>query len=298
MKLIEEGVYEFSLYDGRITGKFYDSTPDKPNRHMYYIDGKRKKGVTTALGIKDKSNALVSWSQEETAKHLFQTLEEGKKITEEEIVKAVFASDRVKDKAADLGSQIHDWIEAYISSKLKKTEKAPDMPEDPNVAVGVNSFLEWESEHKVKFLWSEKVLYSKKHDFIGKGDFAAKVDGLVCLCDIKTGNGMYNSVRAQTAAYVVADTEESKTKYDGRWAIRIAKETEEEYQTRMSLKNKIKALLGKDEKAIEPYQIFEAKFLDNEKGSMKNDFVNGFLTCWNLSEWDTETDFWKEKNKK
>lgn len=282
-----------SLYKGKIQVKFLGPTEESPNRHMYYVDGKRKTGVTTALGIKDKSTALMSWQGETIAKHLFDVIMSGQILTQEVVTKAIFAPEEAKTKSADLGTEVHDWVEKYINHKLKKKgfERMPDLPEDPNVATGVNSFLEWEAEHKVKYLWAEKVLYSKRHDYVGKGDFGAKVDGMVCLCDIKTGNGMYNSVLAQTAAYAKADEEESGIKYEGRWAIRISKENPEEYATRMSLKNKIKEFLGKKEKEVPAYQVFEAKFLDNEKGNMKRDF-DGFLCHWNLMKWDRETDFY------
>jgi hypothetical protein len=288
---------ETTLYQGKVKVKFLGPTEDKPNRHMYYVDGKRKTGVTTALNIKDKSNALLSWQREEVVKSLLPKLESGRKLTEKDILEALYASEDTKIKAADLGSKIHDWIERYINHrlKIKGFEDMPEMPDDPQVQVGVTSFLEWEAGHKVKFLWTEKIVYSKKHDYIGKADFSAKVDGIVCLCDIKTGNGMYNSVRAQTAAYATAFQEESNSKFDGRWAIRLAKETEGEYQERMALKNKIRALLGKEPNGIEPYQVFEAKFLDEDKNSMKEDF-EAFLNHWYLYKWDAKTDFWKEKN--
>lgn len=287
------------MYNGRMEVKFLGPTEEKPNRHMYFVEGKRKTGVTTFLGIKDKSAALTSWVREETIKAALPMLDTGAAIDLISLVRCVYASEDTKQKAADLGSQVHDWIESYIKHRLghKDHKRMPEMPEDPAVQTGAASFLAWEADHKVKFLWSEKVLYSKKHDYIGKGDFAAKVDGIVCLCDIKTGNGMYNSVRAQTAAYAMADTEESKTKYGGRWAIRIAKETEKEYLTRMELKNRIRKAMGKEPQTVEPYQIFEAKFLDNEKSYMKRDF-EAFLAHMTLYKWDAETDFWKEKNGK
>ena len=285
----------FELYKGRVKGKFLGPTEDKPNRHMYYINGKQKTGASTIVGIKDKSRALGIWQSEETAKALLGLIEKGIELTEEQIVKAVFASDMARDKAADLGVAVHDWVERYIRFKLKQKgfEKQPEMPDHQGVVNGVTSFLEWESQHKVKFLWTEKIIYSLKHDFIGRADFGAKVDGLICLCDLKSSNGLYNGVRMQTAAYAMADTEETKIKYDGRWAIRVAKESESEYLKRMEIKNKIKVLLGRKESLVQPYQVFEAKFLDNEKGFMKRDFQT-FLSAKNLLEWDKETDFYKE----
>lgn len=287
---------EFTLYKGRVKGKFLGPTEDKPNRHMYYIDGKRKAGATTFLGIKDKSEALKSYVREQTVKELLPILKSGKKISETELLKALYADERNTKSAADLGSNVHAWIEDYINHRINPKKCAmPDMPEDPNVATGAASFLQWESEHKVKFLWSEKVVYSLKHDYIGTADFGAIVDGLTCLCDIKTGNGMYNSVRAQTASYVMADVEENKTKYGGRWAIRIAKETPGEYAERMALKNEIRGMLGKDPQVVEPYQVFEAMFLDNDKKALKDDF-EAFIAHVTMYRWDAATDFWKIKN--
>lgn len=293
----EEGVHAFDLYKGRVKGKFLGPTIEKPNRHLYYIEGKRKTGASTPSGVKFSIDALMNWKSEETAKSLFAVLESGQRIDEEAIVRAAFAADESKQRAADLGTLIHDWCERYIKHriKVKGYEQMPEMPEDPNVLTGATSFLEWESQHKVKFIWSEKLLYSLKHDYVGRADFAARVDGLLCLCDLKSGNSLHQSVRMQTAAYAMADMEESKVKYDGRWAIRVAKETEKEYLTRMALKDRIKGLLGrKHGYEPDPYQVFEAKFLDNDKKAMKTDF-EAFLAAWLLLKWDRANDFWKEK---
>lgn len=298
-KIVNETL--FTLYKGKIKGKFLGPTQDNPTRHMYYVDTgeglKRKTGVTSALNIKDKSTALMSWQGEETAKHLFGVMETGKALTQEDVIKAIFAHEEAKTKAGDIGHEIHSWIEAYINHKLKKKGyDMPEMPEDQCIVTGVTSFLEWENSHKVKYLWSERILYSLKHDYIGRGDFGAVVNGITCLCDIKTGNGMYNSVLAQTAAYAEADREECGIKYQGRWAIRLAKETPDEYQKRMELKNTIKSMLGKKEREIEEYKVFEARFLDEEKSHMQRDF-DGFLHHWNLLKWDRETDFFYNRNK-
>jgi hypothetical protein len=173
------------------------------------------------------------------------------------------------------------------------------MPDDDNVARGVLSFLEWETAHKVKFLWTEQLVYSKEFGYVGTADFAAMVDDKKCLCDIKTGNGLYNSVMMQTAAYQKAIEEESKfgappsqwEHFDGRWAIRIAKETEEEYLARMAVKNEIKEVLGKDAREIKPYEIFEAVFLDKVPGKVDADF-KAFLALQTAYEWDKENKLW------
>lgn len=284
-KTIDPGEIVSLLYGGKVTARFLGPTPEKPSRHIYMLNGERKRSCTGIIGLKDKSGVLVPWSQEETAKCLLQILEAKKVIDQEQIIHGAFASDRAKERAANLGTVIHDWCENYINGRLKKGTM-PEMPKDKNVLNGVNSFLQWESENKVKFLWSEKILYSRKHDYMGKADFGAIVNGERCICDLKTGNGLYKEVRLQLAAYRFADEEETKEKYDGRWAIQIAKETEEEYYARIELKNKIKTFLGKKNGEVYPYQVFNAKFLDLEKKNYKEDMAC-FTNLLGIHDWDS-----------
>lgn len=283
---------EFNLYGGKIKAKFF------PESHQYWVDGKRKTGVTTFIGIKDKSIALVSWATEVGADFLLDKLEKGEVITEKDILEAQDLHRIKKEQAADIGTLIHDWAENYIKYKLKhKGYTMPDFPEDTNAQIGINAFLDWEKEHDVKFISSERVVYSRKYDYIGKMDIEAKVDGKVCLVDLKSSNGLYNSVRLQTAAYAKADEEERKKKiYEGRWAIRLAKETEKEYLWRMNKKNEKKIKNGKDAVNYPLYKIFEAMYLDDSKGMMEDDF-EGFLAAATLHRWDKKTDFFYQSKK-
>lgn len=275
-----------SLYKGKVEVKFF------PESHIYQVGGIRKTGVTTILGIVDKSRALVGWAVDLFRDFLLDA--EGK-ITEEMIFTGSTLHEVRKQEAADLGTIIHAWCEQYIKHKLGQNDiKMPEMPEDKAVQVGVMAFLDWEKEHKVKFLSSERVVYSKKYDFIGTMDIEAKIDGKLCLVDLKSSNGLYNTVRLQTAAYVMADQEESGRKYDGRWAIRLAKETEKEYKTRMEKKNANKVRAGKRASEYPAYQVFEAKDLDEEKSFMKRD-KEAFVACHALFKWNKETDFYNEK---
>lgn len=269
----EEGVVEQKLYKGKVLVKFFGPTPEKPSRHIYMVNGERVTGVTTHLGIKDKSRALVSWAIDLARNHLLEL----EKITADDIETACKLHAVRKEEAATIGSIAHDWIENYIKGN------DPEMPDDPRVLIAVNAFLDWVKAHKVKFISSERVVYSKKHHYIGTLDAEAMVDGKRCLIDFKTSSGLYNTVRAQTAAYQMADEEAGAKEYKGRWAIRIAKETEEEYLAKMAKK-------GKSEFA--DYVPFEAKFFDQE--SLKDDF-QAYLACKTLYEWDGRTDFFRNK---
>ena len=272
---------EFDLYKGKCKVKFY------PNSHRYLVNGKPTGGsVTSIISIYDKSAALVTWATELYREFL---LEVGVgNITEDHIYEGCELHALKKKEAADFGTKIHDWIDQYIGGKN------PEMPEDKEVQIGVNAFLDWINDNKVKFISSERAVYSRKHDFVGKLDAEAKVNGKLCLIDFKSSNGLYNTMYMQTAAYVKADEEESGRKYHGRWLIRLAKETEKEYNARMAKKNKIREKKGKEPVDYPPYQVFETKFLDDTAGNMERDY-EAFLACKKLKEFDNLTGFWASK---
>lgn len=289
---------ESLLYKGKVKIRFY------PESHIYYVDNgngegfKRKTGVTTLIGIKDKSKPLGIWQQQIVADFLLGKLEKGKIIDEDAVVEAILLAETLKDEAADIGKEIHDWCERHIRHKLKQKgfEKLPDMPKFPEAIMGINAFFEFEKSHKIKWVSTERPVYSKEHDYIGTMDLEAIIDGLYCNGDFKSSNGLYNQIRMQTEAYARADEEEfGKRKYEGRWAIRFSKYTEAEYYKRENRKKHIKKAIsrisGKEFKdyPIKPYQIFEAQFLDNQKSYRNRDFA-AFINCKELFRWNNETD--------
>lgn len=239
-------------YNGKITIEFDEE------KHRYYVNGNYTVGPTTFLGIINKP-ALIPWAARTTAEYIAERLEDLKsgKISLEKLninevlYGAKKAHQDIKDKAAELGSAIHKWVEQFI-----KGEK-PQMPDDPIILGGVNSFLKWIDENKVKFLDSEKIVYSKKYDYCGIVDIVANVNGQLCICDIKTSKAIYDEMRLQVAAYMQAEQEETKKKYDGRWIIR----------------------LGKSETPD-----FEAHYLDYEKNSFRND-LKAFINAMELYKW-------------
>jgi len=272
-----------TLYKGKVEIKFF------PESHQYWVNGKRKTGVTTIIGVVDKSRPLVSWATELARDYLLGFYTKNRReITEADIYKACNLHSEKKQEAADIGTEIHDWVEKHIKGEN------PEMPESKEAQIGVTSFLQWKEENKVSFLSSERVVYSKKHDYIGKMDIEAKVNGKLCLIDIKSSNGLYNTYNLQTAAYVMADEEENGRNYKGRWLIRVAKETEKEYIARMKKKNDARIAMGKEPTDYPPYQVFEAKFLDDDITNIGRDF-KAFLAAKDLYEWNKETDYYTNK---
>lgn len=261
------------LYKNKIVVKFF------PDSHIYNVDGVRKTGVTTILGIIDRSRPMMSWATDVYRDYLMKIIGE-RPINPDDIFAGSVLYEEKKKEAGDIGKDIHKWVEQYA-----KGEK-PEMPEQREVQIGVTSFLQWVEENKVKFISSERPVYSKRHDYIGTLDFEAKVNGKLCLVDVKSSNALYNSFELQTAAYVMADEEESGKKYQGRWLIRVAKETEREYLKRMDGKNAVRQLKGKDQFEYGPYKVFEARFLDNKNLARDQ---KAFLSAKALFEWNKET---------
>lgn len=296
-------IIESKIYGGEVTVKFY------PNSHRYKVTDPKMglvdasmKGVTTYLGIKDKSAALQSWTAEIAGLHLLDIIEAGKQVTNEDIAVAMNLYNEKKDEAATIGKKAHDWCEYFIKHQLGLPgyEKEPTLPEDPQILLGVDSFLEFVNNNNVEFIASEKFVYSRKHQYVGQMDFKARVNGKLMCGDFKTSNGLYNTVFAQTGAYLAADEEEMEAigtpeEYEGSVAVRLAKETEEEYCERMARKNAVRALLGKEPRQFEPYNPFEVRFSEGREAYNNN--FQGFLHCKNLHKWDEETDFYKNDKK-
>ena len=262
-------VQEYELYEGKVKVRFF------PDSHQYWVNEKRKTGVTTYLGIIDKSRPLIIWATGLYRDFLMEQLPNG--ITAEHIIEGYTIHTRRKEEAASIGDDVHKWIESHIKNE------SPEMPERREAQIGINAFLDWVNENKVKFISSERVVYSKKYDYIGKMDIEANVNGKLCLIDIKTANNLYNTYNLQIAAYLKADEEESTRRYQGRWLIRLAKETEDEYKKRMIDK-------GKDGSG---YKVFEAKFLDDEMMNIERDF-KAFLHAKALYEWNRENEHWND----
>lgn len=266
-------VIEIELYDGTIKIKFIDYGEKK---HAYYVAEKLKgggwspygrgTGVTTYIGIKDKSQPLKFWVARIMHDRAMEILEEGREITRED-VKMLRELHLVKlEKASTAGTKIHNWIEAYI-----KGEKPP-MPQEQNVLNGVNAFLDWMKAMKVEALESEVVIYSKKYHYLGKLDLIARIGKKRYLLDFKTSKGVYNDVMLQTAAYQKAYEEAGGKPLDGRYEIRLEQRSEEEFRIEMDGKGKVNAV----------YKIFEPVLLDTD---VDEDF-KGFLAAQELFKWN------------
>jgi len=269
---------KLTLYKGEVEIVF------KEDSHRYYRLDKenltkagtpRKKsvcGVTTILGIINKP-ALINWAVSITIDYIKNNLNKIDQEPAKLLADAKAEAERVKRESADIGKEIHAWIELHIKGET------PEIPVEENIKRGVISFLDWESQHKVEYLESEKIVYSKQYNYIGTLDITAKIDGKIYLLDLKTGNAIWQEHHAQVAAYMMADIEERGTPYEGRIILRISKETKDEYEERV----KDKGWFQKNPEKY-PYQVFEAIYLDEDGSTAHQDF-EAFKSALKIYRW-------------
>lgn len=171
-------------------------------KHLYKLNDKPLTGVTTILNVIAKP-ALIPWAvktMEDWIKTNCKKLpgKYGWEVTEEELKEAKSAHRKKMEKAGDIGTEAHKWIENWIK-KIDQPE-----PENEMVKKMVNHFMTWARDNKVEFLESEKRVYSKKHWFAGTCDLVLKKDGKIYIGDLKTSSGIYPEYFWQTAGYQLA----------------------------------------------------------------------------------------------
>jgi hypothetical protein len=243
----------FTFYGGEVTLKF-----DKV-KHEYYRLDEDGNMILLMSGsqvghIVDKSQALVPWACKMMAQKLFATIPKTTTKSRKEAVimeyadfeKAVMAAksahkERLED-AGNVGHATHDWIEKYIQSLIDEKEQLTlqllsQFPFDERAVNGCRAMLDWAQRHNVRFLETEKKVFSRSLDVSGTLDGKALTDScgdLKCcgeafkdrlsLIDWKTSNHLYLEYIMQVGFYWLAENEEHGTQFDDAWIISLGKE--------------------------------------------------------------------------
>jgi hypothetical protein len=238
------------FYNGSVTLRF-----DRANWHWYieHPDGRleRVSGITGVVGIIDKSLYLVPWACKMMYLKMLRLIP-----TEDNRIKSITLGEfdalltqsktAHKDKfeeAGDVGTAAHKWIEATIRNAItfnhgvvdKMNDMAPT--DERSISCGMAAF-DWMQKHNVRFLCTERVVYSRKHGYAGTTDGLALVDACenpACcgrlfldeldLVDWKSSNSLRIDYLYQTAAYQNAIIEDTGEDIKARWILRLDKET-------------------------------------------------------------------------
>ena len=184
------------------TGLTFDA-----DTHRYRLDGKPVPGVTSIVGVLDKSGPLTRWAARTVAEYVWDNPDETTRLlagSREECVRSLIAvPDAVRDGAADRGSTIHAHAEAILR------DHAADV-DDTLVPVvqGIVRFLDaWEIDP----ILTEYACASREHRWAGTGDTIAHYRNPntghrgVLYADWKSGKHTYGESGLQFAAYVHAE---------------------------------------------------------------------------------------------
>lgn len=241
---------------------FFDDGP-----HIYYrFDEKgvqeRLDSVTTVLGVINKP-FLVPWAAKmviETLKGLmFRSDGSIKDFTTEELLgwfqEAKNRHKHELNKAGDIGHLAHNALETSIKFAIENTKgivlAAPTVVNDQfnpateeNISKAqncANHAYKWMQDHNVRWLHTERKIYSRTYNYTGTLDGDALIDSCTdrfckgcrgrsfkdrrAITDWKSSNHLADSYAYQTAAYQFAHIEEFPDLYiPDRWIMRLGKE--------------------------------------------------------------------------
>ena len=172
-------------------------------RHEYYWQGEGPLvGVTSVVGVVDKSGPLVSWAKRETAEcairnlpMLTQMVASGGPLKAAEWLKGI--PDYQKDTAADLGSAVHSLAEQIARGE------SPDIPD--NSLPFVTAYRRFLTEYQPEYLAVEEMVANLTHGYGGTLDAICRINGETWLLDTKTSRGAYIETSLQLAAYGMAE---------------------------------------------------------------------------------------------
>lgn len=243
----------YSLYNGKIKLVFDES------KHTYKVNNEVVYGVTSIVSVISKPG-LVYWAANAGAQKFTEFAKPGM-VLDEVLIKQMAdliksAHVESKNKSADIGTMIHDWLEQFLKAGLEK-KPLPEKPVNPEMRNAIDAFLEWTKQNKVKFLESERKVYSIKHKYAGTCDAVAMVNGKLTIIDFKTTNAVYPEMFLQTVAYQKALEEETGKQFTHNLILRLYKEI--------------------PEKGIPPFEVIETT---NHEENFKT-----FLACKRIYEW-------------
>ena len=107
-----------------------------------------------------------------------------------------------RDKAAELGTEWHEYLEARIKAMMRN-EAIPTPPKGNKWAMSaVGSFFKWVDDNVKEFVLSEARVVDLKNEYAGTLDcLAIMKDGSPAIIDFKFANNVSKEWKLQTAAY-------------------------------------------------------------------------------------------------
>lgn len=182
----------------------------KDEARFYKIDGESYPSVTTIIKCLDKP-ALVPWASkmQREADALMAMTADTPRAAAELILGSGNAAYAKSAKAADIGTEAHGAVEAY----LKGEKKIPLLTEAAENCF--QSWLKWWTGSGLKVVGIETVVHSSTHEFAGRIDVLAEKAGKKYVLDWKTGKDIYPEAHLQNIAYRAALAEMGMATHGG-----------------------------------------------------------------------------------
>jgi len=167
------------------------------NGREYTWKGETFPSVTTIIRGGIPSWALENWKIKQVAERAVDMCDDLPKMVERDRDAAIKflkeAPYKARDKAASLGTSVHETVQAIIMG-------APPPKALPETAPYINQFLRFEAELRPKFRASEATIFNRTYGYAGTLDTLADIDGKTWVLDYKTGS-VWSDVALQLAAY-------------------------------------------------------------------------------------------------
>lgn len=223
-----------------LTPRYKVELVEKDDAHFYCVDNDPTflPGVTGILNASHKF--LDKWAAKEAATYCAKVL--GKirrcnlrphdRFLETLVKRAKKQHIFTKDRAADLGTKVHDIIDVHIKGFLDGKITVWGYAGD--LEIPLKSFLLWVKEENPKFLSGDQATASKIYGY--GGSFDALIEDpenpqRLMILDFKTGNRLYDGAAHQCAAYSIAVQEQYGLSYaPGANLVRLGKDKVEAEQ--------------------------------------------------------------------
>jgi hypothetical protein len=171
-----------------------------PENHIYTLQRGGEEhvlpSVTRVLSViaKPKVNA---WAMDLMARHILDNYSPGMSAEDLALLvqRARGAHLEESRKAAGAGSEVHDWIEAFLKGAHR------ELPLDPSSMKAIRAFIDWWREEKREVLLSEEIVAHPELLYAGKVDLLLG-DGT--LVDLKTSKALYPEYELQLGGYALA----------------------------------------------------------------------------------------------
>lgn len=188
----------------------------KPTSRWYSTPAGKFPSVTTVLQVAPKP-ALVAWAAKLERQYVVDEAtklyaEYGSRGYPSEFFGSTLVTRLSKQKqhvkaletAGDIGTRIHALCELHSGDRGAYENAMSFVTSDTPEWFALKAWEKWATDHQVKPIRTEEVVYHKTHGYAGSFDMLAEVDGKVWLLDYKSSSGIYDSMFWQLASYAEA----------------------------------------------------------------------------------------------